>query len=78
MRRCPGQGAQIMVMPMKKFEYDRTKHPSGGFQKLAYFCTAGGECMIDQLPTDQTGILKNRGPIEWKRKKRQRKNRPLI
>jgi hypothetical protein len=44
---------------MKKFEYEITRHPSGEFQKLAYFCTAAGECRIDQLPTDQTEILRN-------------------
>jgi hypothetical protein len=58
-----------MVMSMKKFEYDITKHPSGGFQKLAYFCTAEGECMIDQLPADQAGILKDilneKGSLGW-------------
>lgn len=54
---------------MKKFEYQITKHPSGEFQKLAYFCTTGGECKVDQLPSDQTGILKKilngMGSKEW-------------
>jgi hypothetical protein len=58
-----------MVTPMKKFEYDITKHPSGEFQKVAYFCTAGGQCGMDQLPVDQTGILKDilneRGSLGW-------------
>ena len=58
-----------MVMPMKKFEYDITKHPSGEFQKVAYFCTAAGECGVDQLPVDQTGILKGilnqKGSLGW-------------
>jgi hypothetical protein len=58
-----------MVGFMKNFEYEITKHPSGEFQKLAYFCTAAGECRIDQLPTDQTGVLRNilneRGHLGW-------------
>ncbi len=58
-----------MVKSIKKFEYDITKHPSGEFQKLAYFCTAEGECRVDQLPADQTGILKDilneKGALGW-------------
>jgi hypothetical protein len=58
-----------MVKPMKKYEYDITKHHSGEFQKLAYFCTAGGECRVDQLPADQTDLLKDilneKGSLGW-------------
>lgn len=43
---------------MKKFEYEITIHSVNEFQKLAYFCTAGGECRLDELPSDQTGSLK--------------------
>jgi hypothetical protein len=54
---------------MRTFEYEITKHPSGEFQQLAYFCSAEGECNIDQLPSDQTGILKDilnkRGAMGW-------------
>jgi len=58
-----------MVMTMKRFEYDITKHPSGEFQKLAYFCSAAGECAMDQLPAGQTDILKDilngKGSLGW-------------
>jgi hypothetical protein len=54
---------------MKKFEYEITKHPSSGFQELAYFCTSEGECKLDQLPADQTGrlkdILNKNGDLGW-------------
>jgi hypothetical protein len=43
---------------MKKFEYKITKHPSGEFQKLAYFCSDTGECKMDQLPAAQVEFLK--------------------
>lgn len=54
---------------MKKFEHEITKHPSSELQKLGWFCTVGGECGIDQLPTDQTGILRDilnhKGSLGW-------------
>jgi hypothetical protein len=54
---------------MKKFEYEITKHPSSGFQELTYFCTADGECRIDQVPAGQTGrlkdILNEKGSLGW-------------
>jgi hypothetical protein len=54
---------------MKKFEYEITKHSSDEFQKLAYFCTTGGECKIDQLSIDQTirlkDILNEKGSLGW-------------
>lgn len=54
---------------MKRYEYEITKHPSDEFQKLAWFCTAGGECKADQLPSDQTErlkhILNDKGSLGW-------------
>jgi hypothetical protein len=44
---------------MKKFEYEITEHPSGEFQHLAYFCSAEGECTIEQIPAEQVTILKD-------------------
>jgi len=44
---------------MKKFEYQITEHPSGEFQQLAYFCSAAGECTLEQIPSDQAGKLKD-------------------
>jgi len=58
-----------MVSHMKRFEYEITRHPSGEFQRLAYFCTAGGDCRIDQLQQDQAAILRDilneRGSLGW-------------
>jgi hypothetical protein len=54
---------------MREFEYDITRHPSGEFEQLAYFCTAHGECRIDQVQSDQTGrlkdILNEKGSLGW-------------
>ena len=54
---------------MKKFEYEITEHPSSEFQQLAYFCSADGECAIEQIPVDQIGKLRNilneKGAKSW-------------
>jgi hypothetical protein len=44
---------------MKRFEYSITKHPAEFFTELAYYCTEAGECTLDQIPQDQTGILQS-------------------
>lgn len=54
---------------MNKFEYEITKHPSSDFKQIVYFCTDKGDCSIDQLPSDQIGILgkvlNERGSLGW-------------
>jgi len=54
---------------MRRFEYEITKHPSTDFSQLVYYCTDKGECSIDQVPSDQTNILKDilnqRGAEGW-------------
>ena len=54
---------------MATFEYDITKHPAGEFESLVYFCTAQGECHIQNLPSDQvaafTKICNERGNEGW-------------
>jgi hypothetical protein len=54
---------------MEKFEYEITKHPSGEFRKLVYFCNEQGECKMDQVPADQLKamgeILNSRGSQGW-------------
>jgi hypothetical protein len=54
---------------MKKFQYEITRHPSSEFNQLAYFCTDQGECSLEQVPSNQTEILKdllnNRGGQGW-------------
>jgi hypothetical protein len=54
---------------MKKFEYEITEHPSGEFQQLAYFCSASGECTLEQIPSDQAGklrdVLNRKGVLGW-------------
>ncbi|HJX34895.1 MAG TPA: hypothetical protein VJ373_06925 [Desulfatiglandales bacterium] len=54
---------------MKKFKYEITKHPSSEFKQLAYFCTDQGECALEELPSNQTdmlkGLLNERGEQGW-------------
>jgi hypothetical protein len=42
---------------MKQFEYSITKHPADEFTHLVYFCSAEGECNLNQVPSDQADIL---------------------
>jgi hypothetical protein len=44
---------------MKKYEYEITEHPAGEFQQLAYFCSAEGECAMEQIPEGQIKKLKD-------------------
>jgi hypothetical protein len=54
---------------MKKFEYEITEYPSGEFQQLAYFCSAEGECTMEQIPSGQAeklrDILNEQGVLGW-------------
>jgi hypothetical protein len=54
---------------MKKFQYEITRHPSSEFNQLVYFCTDQGECSLEQVPSNQTEMLKdllnNRGGQGW-------------
>jgi len=42
---------------VKRFQYEITRHPSDKFNELVYFCSDQGDCSLNQIPTDQTGIL---------------------
>ena len=44
---------------MQRFEYSITKHPAELFSELVYYCTEGGECTLDQIPSGQTELLKD-------------------
>jgi len=44
---------------MSAFEYRITKHPSGEFKELVYFCTESGECTLNQVPGDQVQRLED-------------------
>ena len=54
---------------MKQFEYQVAKHPANEFSQFVYFCTEEGACKLDQVPSDQTGILTDilneRGASGW-------------
>ena len=54
---------------MQRFQYEITKHPADEFIHLVYFCTDEGECDFDQLPSNQTEVLKKilneRGTQGW-------------
>jgi hypothetical protein len=54
---------------VKRFQYDITKHASNQLSELVYFCSAQGDCSLDQVPADQVGllstILNERGGQGW-------------
>jgi hypothetical protein len=54
---------------MERFEYEITQHSSDTFDKIIYFCSASGQCGIDEVSKDQTrilaDILNNRGKKGW-------------
>ena len=53
----------------KQFVYEIQKYPAEQFVRLAYFCTEGGECGLDELPSEQMGafadLLNERGAAGW-------------
>jgi hypothetical protein len=54
---------------MKRFDYDISVHPADSFNKLAYFCSATGECALNEVPSDHLtallDILNERGERGW-------------
>ena len=54
---------------MPKFEYEITRHTAETFNELVYYCSEAGQCSLDEIPTDQTtvlkGILNERGWQGW-------------
>ena len=54
---------------MKRFEYEITKHAASTFNQLVYFCTATGECNLEEVSADQVKILEDilneRGSSGW-------------
>ena len=54
---------------MQQFEYDITKHLPEKLTQLVYYCSDGGDCNFDQLPSDQLKIfsetLNERGSEGW-------------
>jgi hypothetical protein len=54
---------------MKRYEYDITKHSEGEFEKIIYFCSATGECSLDDVSDSAIESLKRmfnyRGDQGW-------------
>ena len=44
---------------MMKYEYEITRHLAEEFNRLAYFCTEAGECSLEEVPDQQTDILRD-------------------
>lgn len=42
---------------MGKYEYAVTKHAAEDLKPLVYFCSERGECKLDDVSTDTTGML---------------------
>ncbi len=41
------------------FEYEITSIPAGTFQQLAIFCSEKGDCSLNDVPVDQTAVLRD-------------------
>jgi hypothetical protein len=67
--RCWAEEGYHKGIPMKRFEYEITKHPAGEFSHLTYFCSETGECSLDQVPEYQTKrlreIMNKKGSEGW-------------
>lgn len=54
---------------MATFEYEISRHSSEDFREVGYFCTAGGECSLGQVPNGElamlTRLLNERGKEGW-------------
>lgn len=54
---------------MQRFEYEITKHTVEEFQKVIYFCSASGECSLDEVSDKEIDSLKrmfnSRGSQGW-------------
>ena len=54
---------------MDKFEYEIVTYPSETFNRLVFFCSEGGQCGINEVPSNDTtvlqDILNNRGDEGW-------------
>jgi len=44
---------------MIKYEYEISKHPAEEFNRLTYFCTEVGECSLEEVPDQQTNVLRD-------------------
>ena len=54
---------------MKRFEYDITKHTEDEFEKIIYFCSANGECSLNDVSSNAMESMKrmfnNHGHNGW-------------
>lgn len=54
---------------MNRFEYDITKHSAEEFSKTCIFCTATGQCNLEEVPDQENDLLKQvlneRGSKGW-------------
>ena len=54
---------------MDKFEYEIVTYPAETFNKLVFFCSDRGQCGINEVPSKDTGMLKEvlntRGEEGW-------------
>ncbi len=54
---------------MERLEYQVTRHGSETFSKLVYFCSASGDCSLEQVPAGEpealVAILNEHGDQGW-------------
>jgi hypothetical protein len=42
---------------MERYEYDVTTHAADTFSRLVYFCSAEGNCTLEEVPAEEPQIL---------------------
>jgi hypothetical protein len=42
---------------MEHYEYEITTHSGDTFSRLTYFCSEGGECSLEEVPSGEPQIL---------------------
>lgn len=54
---------------MEYFEYQITSHGAEEFTRMIYFCSADGDCGLEEVPADEpealTRVLNERGRDGW-------------
>ncbi|HMK33583.1 MAG TPA: hypothetical protein VK463_00850 [Desulfomonilaceae bacterium] len=54
---------------MHSFEYEITMHGNDTFNRLTVFCSAEGECSLEEMPVEEArmlvDVLNERGVLGW-------------
>jgi hypothetical protein len=69
LRKQGGKSLAEQGSGIERFEYEITKYPAEDFGHLVYACSSSGQCRAEQVPVDQTNMLRDilneRGQEGW-------------